>query len=170
MNELSKRYTGKTEEERRRYYSHLSKNSNFTLSGIESAPRLRGSDTAFDDDYALEDTQKVKKVSRYARRKMHPWTWQKKLLSLSIPIIISILGFLFYQIYDIHAEVNVLLYRADALEQRVESIKNDSVTKDYLTLSIDSVKLELHGLLPNVDEINKRLDALEDSIISNENK
>ena len=93
--------------------------------------------------------------------------WVKgKLPEIVISAFLIPIAFLVGQnLFDLNKEIGIVDFRLESLEESIEENDNESVSKEFLQLYIESLKEDFeNNRILEVYKINNRLDAIEEAI------
>ena len=76
-------------------------------------------------------------------------------------ILIPVLGFAVKWWFDTNADIQVIKYRIEAIQTKVDSLDENMTTKEVLDLKLDAIKRDVTSLIPDISGINTRLDDIE---------
>ena len=153
----------KNQKERTAYWKNARSQNRIDPTGIYGSTNLQGSG---DSSFPMDDTV-------YQRQyRVAPSSWRTKLKRNKEAIIkgvigailIPVLGFAVKWWFDTNADIQVIKYRIEAIQTKVESLDENMTTKEVLDLKLDAIKRDVTFLIPDVSGINTRLDDIESKL------
>ncbi len=153
----------KNPKERTAYWKNARSQNRIDPTGVYGSTNLQGSG---DSSFPMDDTV-------YQRQnEVAPSSWRTKLKRNKESIIkgvvgailIPILGFAVKWWFDTNADIQVIKYRIEAIQTKVDSLDENMTSKEVLDLKLDAIKRDVTALIPDVSEINTKLDDLENRL------
>lgn len=126
-------------------------------------------------NYIEEENNNSRKESENYQKKplkykISDWIKQNIALSITIPIVLGVAGYIATTTIDNKAQINTLEYRATEIESRIEKLENNATKKEDLMSEIEKVKLEIsQSESGDIKDLQWRLKILEDKLDELEN-
>lgn len=150
----------KTPKERTAYWKNARSQNRIDPTGMYGSSNLQGSDDA---SFPMDDTvyQKQNDVAPLSWKTKFKRNRESILKGVITAILIPVLGFAVKWLFDTNADVQVIKYRIDAIQTKVDSLDENMTTKEVLELKLDAIKRDVTSLIPDISGINDTLDDLE---------
>lgn len=159
----------KNQRERERYGRETRRQNRIDTTGRYGSDMLSGSgEFVSESPYADENehigTAPPSLKTRFARNKGKIFDWV--IAGILIPIILAAFGWAYTQ----NGRLEVLEYRVEEIEKRIDSLADDVLTKEVFSLQLELATKDMEGLIPDLSsvetrlaDIEERLDALEET-------
>lgn len=119
---------------------------------------------ASNDDYHKYDEPKQEKVGPLSPRAWLNKNWKGLLRGVLEGLLLGVICFAAKWVLDQNATITLLNYRIQEVEERILTIEDASVTKDFLDLKLQLVKSEMATLLPNTQQLESDVTDLEQRV------
>ncbi len=121
-------------------------------------------------NYIDEENSKSRKESANYQKKpikyvVLDWIKNNVALSITIPLVLTVAGYIAVTTIDNKIQINTLDYRATKIESRIEKIENNTAEKEDLISEMEKIKLEIsQSESSDIKDLQWRLKIIEDKL------
>ena len=149
----------KNQREREQYGRETRKQNRIDTTGRYGSDMLSGSGEFVSESPYVDETDHIGTASPSLRTRIS--RNKDKIFELVIAgILIPVLLAAFRWAYTQNGKIEVLAYRVSEIEDRIENLVTDVLTKEVFELQLELATKDMKGLIPDLSSVEKRLENI----------
>lgn len=150
----------KNQREREQYSREMRKQNRIDTTGRYGSDMLSGSGefvsaSPYADEAEYVGTATPSLKTRASRNKDKIFDWV--IAGILIPALFAAFGWAYTQ----NGKLEVLTYRVSEIEERIDGLTTDMLTKEVFKLQLELATKDMEGLIPDLSSVEERLEAIE---------